>query len=148
MLTLQRAVKLANSQNVYQILQSSGLRGEEQLAVLAVRLLSPQEVLHSVERLKDIIASTIQEGGCGNDCGHGCGTNCGNSCGVSCGTNCWPAAGKLLGAFCGGGCAAVPGVMGVVDVSGKLDVDFCTTDISKLITATEQAMELVGYHNG
>lgn len=133
-------------QNVIQVLQTSDLPDEDRLAVLAVRELSPDAVRGSLEQLQRTAELARRDEGAGDHCGHGCGTDCGRDCGSNCGKNCTfaPAPNtSAAGAFCGGGCQFPAGTLGIVDIRGRVGIDFHRLDLVRFNAAVREAQRLV-----
>jgi len=143
--TIKSAIAKTTPRNVIQVLKTSRLVPEDKLAVLAVRQLSAGEVKQSLDKFNKLFNPT--EKGAGTDCGIGCGSDCGESCGSDCGSGCgFTCDGSKIsshGVFCGSGCHVQPGAIGVIDVAGKLGINFRQLNVDAFRQSMTQVMRLV-----
>ncbi len=143
--TIETAMAKTTPQNVIQVLKTSRLDQEDKLAVLAVQQLSSGEVKQSMDRFNKLFNPT--ESSAGTDCGIGCGSDCGETCGSDCGNGCgFTCDGSQIsshGVFCGCGCHVQPGAIGVVDVDGRLGINFRQLNFDAFRQAMSRAMRLV-----
>jgi len=127
-------------QNVIQVLKTANLPAEDRLAVLAIRQLSPEQVRESLARLESFAGLAKHEEGAGDRCGHNCGDGCGGDCGHSCGFTCDHKV--VSGAFCGGACTVQPDTVGMVDVQGRLGINFRLLDGQRFANVIREAQRL------
>ena len=145
--TIKAVLPKTTSQNVIQVLRTSRLVPEDKLAVLAVRQLGADEVKQSLDRFNKLFKPTGVNAGhdCGIDCGSTCGRDCGSNCGGGCGSQCDGPQISANGAFCGGGCRVQRGAIGVVDVAGKLGINFQRLNVGVFRRAVTETLRLVRY---
>lgn len=128
-------------QNVIQVLKTADLPPEDRLAVLSVRQLSPDQVRESLARLESFSGLARRDAGAGDRCGSNCGDGCGGDCGHSCGFTCNHKV--VSGGFCGGACTAQASTIGVVDVQGRLGINFRLLDAQRFSSALHEAQRLI-----
>ena len=142
MTTIKTVLPKTTQQNVIQVLKTAKLLPEDKLAVLSVRQLGAGEVRQSLDKYSKM-AKLVNSGGTGDTCGDNCGDGCGEHCGTQCGFTCGGEATGISGAFCGGGCSARPGVMGVVDRFGQLGINFTKINTQRFQNSINEVLRLV-----
>ena len=140
--TLKSVLPKTTSKNVIQVLQTTNLSAEDKLAVLAVRQLGTDQLK---QQLAKVNTTTVVQGTVGTHCGEQCGDECGDDCGTHCGYYCnvQTPENSASGAFCGGNCNVKAGVMGVLDSSGQLGINFTKLNIQRFNNAISEALNLI-----
>jgi hypothetical protein len=136
---MERVAKMTTTENLFQMVRTSGLQAEEQLAIVAFRQLSIGEILQAVEKLKELIPKVGASNGknCGKSCGDGCGNECGHTCGFTCDHKV-----TSSGVFCGSGCMVRPGSIGIINQAGVLSVNFREFDVQTFTLAVQKLIKL------
>jgi hypothetical protein len=116
--TFEGVLQKTNKSNVYDVLSSSKLSGEDKLAILSVRELDRRELQTSLAQL--------DKGGPSAAAGSVCGGGCGDSMGRICGLSCNP----------------ISGAIGVIDRAGRSRINIGAMNKAKFRSSANNALQL------